>query len=244
VFFAVTGERGVHLFTIGTDGSDVTRITQGKEEHNSLPQWSADGSTIYYYQERPPASFRKISARGGESIELAPGWRWETHNGARVDPEGKRIIYSKLDKGLAAQTMIRDIETGKETAFTLPLLHPRWSSEGKFVVGVDVTSSKWPGDITICPADGGPCRKLTKGYAPQWSSDTSRIYFLRRGDLKDGGWELWSIYRAGGDERKVCDLRPDVHLINSYDVSPGGQIVWVQFRRGKNELWLSDLPNP
>jgi hypothetical protein len=44
------------------------------------------------------------------STEVVSGWEWGTQNGARVDPEGKRIIYSKLDHGAGcAATMIHDI---------------------------------------------------------------------------------------------------------------------------------------
>jgi hypothetical protein len=39
------------------------------------------------------------------------------------------------------------------------------------------------------------------------------------------------------------DLRP-LSLAPFYDVSPTGQVVWVQFRRGNSELMLSDFPNP
>jgi Tol biopolymer transport system component len=85
---------------------DLTQVTRG-QEHNSLPHWSADGAAIYYYQERPPhTSFRKISLRAGKDSEVVKGWTWETQNGARVDPSGMRIIYSKLDRDVVAQTMI------------------------------------------------------------------------------------------------------------------------------------------
>ncbi len=50
--------------------------------------------------------------------------------------------------------------------------------------------------------------------------------------------------REGGDERKIMDLRPPHPISDFFDVSPQDQIVWVQYRQSKHELWLADLPNP
>jgi hypothetical protein len=45
-------------------------------------------------------------------------------------------------------------------------------------------------------------------------------------------------------EKKIADLRP-VHPIGQFfDVSPKGQLVWVEYQRGRQELWLSDSFNP
>jgi len=131
--------------------------------------------------------------------------------------------------------MIRDLETGKETAFTTALAHPLWSHNGDFVAGANES------DVTICPVAGGDCRKLTKGHNPHWSIDDSNIYFWRQ--VRDA-LEIWSIPFAGGMEKKIADLRP-VHPIGQFfDVSPKGQLVWVEYQQGRQELWLSDSFNP
>ena len=131
--------------------------------------------------------------------------------------------------------MIRDLETGRETAFTLPLMFPHWSRDGNFIVGVEET------EVTICAVSGGTCRKLAKGHNPRWSVDDALIYFWRQ--LHDT-MEIWSIPSAGGVEKKMADLRP-IHPIGQFfDVSPAGQLVWVEYRRGRQELWLSDSFGP
>ncbi|MDQ3172133.1 MAG: protein kinase, partial [Acidobacteriota bacterium] len=194
VFFGVNQEGDVHIYTVGTDGKNLAQVTRGKKERNIHPQWSADGSTIYFYQFHPTVSFRKISAHGGESAELVQGWEWGTHNGARVDPEGKRIIYSKMDKGFAAAAMIRDIATGTETALSLPLRHMRWSHDGQFIVGTDVPGrNRKLAEITICAVEGEACRKVTNGSYPHWSHDDARIYFSPFSDFD--GESLWTVSR-------------------------------------------------
>lgn len=233
----------MHFYTVNSDGAKLTQLTQDKHEQNIHPQWSADGSAIYFYQQRPTTSFRKLSLGDGSMSELVGGWEWATHNNARVDSEGRRIIYTRLDRGNPVATMVRDLATDKETAFTVLLRQARWSHDGKLIAGTNVTGRQWSSaEITVCPADGGPCRMMTRGHTPCWSTDDARIYFQRRGTLTDGE-ELWSISRDGGDEKRVAILRPMQPIGPFYDVSLTGQIVWVQYRRGKHELWLLDFPS-
>jgi Tol biopolymer transport system component len=233
IAFTEMTEMGLQVFTIRSDGTNRTWITRETETRNVIPHWSPDGATIYYYRIWPTPSFRKIPVQGGQSVEIGPGWTWATHNGARVDPENKRIIYSTLDRNTASETRIRDIETGKETPFTRALLHPRWSSDGRFVAGRDSF-----GNITICPTDGSPCRPLTMGWAPKWLHGDSRIYFDREGTMRTL-LEIWSISRNGRDERKLADLKDFAGFV---DYSPTGQILWVRTRSLSSELWSSTLP--
>ena len=46
----------------------------------------------------------------------------------------------------------------------------------------------------------------------------------------------------GKDPRRLATLEPQSSLATYFDVSPRDEIVWVQFRRGKEELWLAQLP--
>ena len=66
----------------------------------SSPLWSANGSTLYFYRERPSPSFRKISLNSAESSKIVRGWTWKTQAWAQVDPNGKLIVYSKREKGV------------------------------------------------------------------------------------------------------------------------------------------------
>lgn len=239
LFFKVAGDGDTHVFSINTDGSGLTQITQA--DRSVHPQWSADGSAIYFYQLRPTLSFRKQQIGSTQSSEVVAGWEWSTQNGAQVDPEGKRIVYSKLDKGTAVATMIRDMATGTESAFTVALRHPRWSPDGRFVIGEAIPGRRSDlAEILICPIEGTDCRKLTGGYDPLWHND-SRIYFYRESKLRDGE-ELWSISLTGKDEKKIMDLGPMHQIGNFYDVARSGLITWVQYQRSRNELWLSDAP--
>jgi serine/threonine protein kinase/Tol biopolymer transport system component len=231
IAFTEVTETGPQLFTMRTDGTNRTQITREAGTQSAISHWSRDGATLYYYQLSPTPSFRKIPAQGGQSVEIGPGWTWGTHHAAKVDPEEKRIIYSRLDRNTAVQTTIRDVQTGNETPFTRALLHPHWSSDGRFVAGRDSF-----GNITICPADGGQCRSLAmNGWAPRWLFGDSRIYFDREGAMRKL-LEVWSVSRDGRDERRVADL---VDFAEFVDYSFTGQILWVRHRSTSSELWLS-----
>ncbi len=251
-FFETDDEGDMHVFTINTDGSNLTQVTRGKGERNVLPRWSPDGEALFFYQMRPTVSFRKISLSGGPSAEIAPDWFWAVHYLAQVDPTGKQIVYTKRERGSVVATIIREIETGRETVFAQSLLNVQWSKDGKSLIGTDVSGNPRSrfGDILICPVEaGGRCRKVTKGYLPLWPGDESRIYFLRFGKMGGyigvwGGYMgVWSCSRDGQDEKLIGELRM-YPTSNFYSVSPKGEIVYVRFNQGKHELWLSDFPNP
>jgi Tol biopolymer transport system component len=150
------------------------------------PRWSPDGLSLYFYQIRPSYSFRKISANGGQSSEIAEGWTWGTHNAAQVDPQGKFIAYVRQEKDRPPTTMIREIETGKETVFKDLFRDPQWSKDGKSILGTDLTTGSAFAlrMISICAVETGVCHQLTRGRLPRWSRDGSRIYFLR--EIKSG----------------------------------------------------------
>ncbi len=244
-FFAAVDEGDGHIFTINTDGSNLTQVTRGKGERNLLPHWSPDGEALFFYQVRPTVSFRKISLSGGPSAVIAPDWFFGVHFLAQVDPTGKRIVYTKMERGSGVATIIREIETGRETVFAPILLQVKWSKDGQSLIGTDLSANPRSGDILICPVEaGGECRKVvTRGFGSLWPGDESRIYFLRYG--KTGGYMdmgVWSCSRDGQDEKLIGELRMGP-LDQFYSVSPKGEIVYVRFNQGKYDLWLSDFPN-
>ena len=55
-------------------------------------------------------------------------------------------------------------------------------------------------------------------------------------------WKLliMIVPASGGEARKLADLRPMLPIAHFYDVSPRGEIVYVQFKTGNRELWLAE----
>ena len=88
-YFSHQNDGEIHLFTIQPDGTNLTQVTRGKGERNSMPHWSADGSSLYYYQSRPTQSFRKIRIGATESSLVVDGWRWDTQMGMHASMSHK-----------------------------------------------------------------------------------------------------------------------------------------------------------
>lgn len=245
-FFADVGG-DARLFIVESDGKSPPRqVDQGPGESNAFPRWSPDGECLYFYQVRPTRSFRKMPAGGGKSIEIAGGWSWETHYGAQVDPEERRVVYTRLEKGVPTATVIRDLQTGVERTLLPPLMDVHWSRDGQALLGgatSEVLSAlgaptKLP--TMVAYLDGRPSRQAAAGLGALWSPDGASIYYLR--DLPSGdGVEVRSLSLASGEERSIARLRPMWDISMFIDVSPRDEITWVQKDEGNRELWIIDL---
>jgi Tol biopolymer transport system component len=236
-FFGFGDIADVQIFVVPIEGGAVQQLTHGKGQINTMPRWSFDGSLIYYYEQRPGTSLRSIPASGGPSREIRP-WKWESHTHAEFSPDGSLIAYyrqaARGEVDVVERTVIEVVASGKDHVLALPIMSPRWSPDGGAVVGS--TRSESP-IVAVCPADGGACRQLASGRDPVWSSDGSRIYFLR--DTPNPVFkELWSMTPAGGDQRKLFDRMGPYRAIDvAFDVSRNGEVVWSEFIEGRHELW-------
>ena len=222
-YFSHQNDGEIHLFTIHPDGSNVVQVTRARGEQNLMPHWSVDGSSLYYYQSRPTQSFRKIRIGALESSLVADGWRWEAQVGGRVDVTQKLLLYTLMRNNTPAATIVRHLESGKETKLDRPLRHPRWSNDGKLIVGFHLgltNSNDRVGDISICHAGLGPCEKLTRGFNPIWSRDDSVVYFQRPSQFPQIA-ELWSINRNDRKEAHIANLGPKYHRSRDGCVTAG-----------------------
>jgi eukaryotic-like serine/threonine-protein kinase len=240
-FFGFGDVGDVQIFVVPIEGGAVQQLTQGKGEVNTMPRWFPDGSLIYYYEQRPGASLRSIPASGGVSREFRP-WKWESHTHAEFSPDGSLIAFFRQaapgEGHVVEQAVVEDVASGKQHALALPMLPRQWSPDGQTIVGHTTTE---PPHVAACPVDGSACRQITTGRVPVWSSDGSRIYFLRdraNSALK----ELWSMTPDGGDQRKLFDRMGPYRPIDvTFDVSRSGEIVWGVYVEGRHELWQAIL---
>ena len=105
---------------------------------------------------------------GGTSSEVAP-LDFRTARDAHVDPQGRAIAYTTVEGGQFKAAIVRDLASGKEHTLGRAIARPRWSPDSKTVFG-DYTAPDPGGDIfnrwivAACPADGGPCRTLVRGF--------------------------------------------------------------------------------
>jgi hypothetical protein len=130
--------------------------------------------------------------------------------------------------------IIKDLKTGKERAISKPLNYPKWSKDGKHILGDS------NGVIFLCSAQRGDCRNLTKGIQAVWSGNDSKIFFQRPAKLNHTR-ELWSITADGSNEIKIGEMGPFMKMDPFYDLSINDQFVWVQISSGNPELWILEF---
>jgi Tol biopolymer transport system component len=228
-FFGRDDRGDVQVFTIGLDGTGLRAVTAGPGEINTMPRWAFDGRTIYYYEQYPKTRLRKIPVEGGQPSDVAP-FVWERQQSAAPSPDDRRLAYTVHGPdGRDEGAFIRDLETGGETKLSVPLHDPRWSQDGRRLLGA------WDAQAWMCQADSGECLAITKGDSPVWAADERRILLLRPRTRVEG--EVWSVALDGSDERKVVNVGPFRVIDVAFDVAPGGQVIWAEFNQGRHELW-------
>jgi len=238
-FFANT-EENEQIFTVGTDGRDVRQVTRGLPGVYIMPRFSPDGSHLYFFTNTPP-SFRRVASAGGNPQTLVEGWLWGTVMGGWIDPAGQRVAYTESEKGTPRAARLRELATGHEQPLGRAIFVSSWSVDGRDILGAGED-----GRIARCPADGGPCDTLEPGSSPVPSADGSRIFFQRLARALDDpslrSIDVWVMNADGKEARRVATLEPQLGLSTRFDVSVRDEIVWTQFRRGKEELWLAQFP--
>ncbi len=230
---------GSDLFVVDSGGGDLRPVGSEAGQFDFLPQWSADGESLYFFRGRPKGSLRKVSLAGGPSVELAPEWSAGMDLTAYVSPDGSRVAYSLEEERKPAATIVLELTTGAKTQLGMPLYAPRWSHDGCLLVGNTLDS---PG-FAICPAGGEPCTKFRVaglGRFPQWSPDDTRVFFVVPGNRMDTA-ELRVVGRDGRGEKQVGELASIDLSYFTYEVSRQSKVSWVQVRPGRRELWLADL---
>ena len=233
-------ETGVHLFTVRSDGSELRQITHGTGEVNTFPHWSADGTYLYFFREKPTASFLKVPAAGGAGIEVGP---WPLSSRARIDPSDTRVVFERGDGDVTRATVVRDLASGEETTLSAIVRYPRWTRDGRTIVGTEETrgaDGRTRPRIVAC-AVGGTCRTLADGARGVPSGDGSRVFFLRPSERGSPFRELWSVDRAGTNERQHGALGPFLVSAIHYDVSTRDQIVWTTVHIGESRIWLTEF---
>jgi serine/threonine protein kinase len=240
-FFGFGDVGDVQVFVTPVNGGTIQQVTRGKGYINTMPVWSPDGSLIYYYEQRPGASFRSIPVGGGTSREVRR-WKWESQTHPEFDRDGSRIAYYRQaapgEKPVVEQTIIEDMNSGNQRTTAIPLVAPHWSPDGRRIVG---HTKERPPMVATCPVDGTACHRLTPGVMPVWSVDGSRIYFLRD-TVTPALKELWSIALDGSDQQRLFDhMGPYRPIDVTFDVSPKGEIIWSEYIEGRHELWQVTL---
>jgi Tol biopolymer transport system component len=251
------------IFSVRIDGSDLRQVTSGEAVDQIQPQWSADGRTLYFYEDYPrdwivapdgsitspsgKPALRAIPSGGGIPREVLRNWIWEREEWTQVHPTGLSAVYTRYASvGSPSAAIVRDLSTGGERALPLTLRRPEWSPDGSRLAGVTAE-----GRGVNCRSDGSACVDLGAALAASWSSHGRAVVLRREGatldDPQNVAVDAIAVPAAGGPEQLLARLAPLRRFCDGISVAPGGAIAWVAYERGKQELWsarLTGSPSP
>jgi TolB protein len=218
---------GADLFTVGADGSGLTRLTglQGVEGDSS---WSPDGSKVAFARarnpERGPFEIWVVNADGSglvrltrhRGLSIAPAW----------SPDGRKIVYA-TDAGRQQRTRLYVMNSdgsGKRrlaSSRTRDYSDPSWSPDGATIAfGIFRPGEterdfvrEFDSSIAVIDADdGGNLRRLTRPGGPDelnpnWSPDGAAIAFERTRLFPVRQSDIWLMNADGSGKRRLTATR-------------------------------------
>ncbi len=221
-----------------TDGSPALRLGEGK-----AIALSPDGKTVLAWVhpagEKPhlvllptgAGETRTLQNDGLESFGGGGGWL----------PDGKRIVFTAIEKGHRPRVYIQDIEKGAARPITpegtvVRAATDPVSPDGKLVFGLDSA-----GKASLHAIEGGealPVAGLEAGEVPvQWESAGRSLYVYRRGGVPN---KVWLLDPSSGARRPWRDISPpeSVKLIARLLIARDGKSYAYGVQRVLSELYL------
>ena len=208
-----------NVFTMRTDGTDVTQITSTPAEE-SMPSWSPDYKKLVFIKQTGAQNgtgrvVHVMNADGSNVMQVTLPVANSSDMGPRWSPDGKQIVFGAMRHGNfeiytvspngAALTRVTDHPKADET--------PSWSPDSKRILFASYRGTSGNEDIYIMNADGTSVVKLTAGRTnkryPMMSPDGTKIVYQSESYTQAGG-QMGEIRMMNADGTNDVLLVPDV----------------------------------
>lgn len=207
------------IYTMGTDGRDLTRLTAGLGNLRR-PAWGSAGVLAFVAEpEVGSAAIRQMTFGRGGTTDLFRGWdpAWSLN--------GTRLAYAATVEDVS-QVFTATVPGGAPSQVTKEAAYagqPTWSPDGNRLAYVAQQEGNW--DIWVVALDTGESRRLTKDpamdWAPAWSPDGTRLAFVSN---RGGSHQLYAMRSDGSDVQPLTEFS---HGAEAPAWSPDGR--WLAF---------------
>jgi tricorn protease len=231
-------------------GGGEPRLVAGGPNDEAMPRWSPDGSRIAFLADDgtgmnvywvPPTggTRRKIAQTNLQyldrftSIGAVGSQPWS--------PDGRRLVFSRLEATNSVALWTVDIESGREARLTSPSAgasdwRGAWSHDGKWIA-FNRLSANSPSVLYLVPASGGQPRAVLQDervgrVAATWSLDDHHVLFVPGGAF---GGDLSEVEISTG---KIRQLTVGANVSNPI-LSSTGRIV---FSHWSHETFFFKMP--
>ena len=198
IAFDAPSGNAIHVFTIGADGSALSRLDLGVTGFNGAPSYSPDGKTISFDNDPPPQptvhGIFVANVAGGGARRVTTGITTKVAYDTQSDwsPDGTRLAFARVKnhKEAAIFTVKTDGSDLRQlTPWSLDAAYPSWSPDGTTIAFFSHDDPR-PGtsqNIFTIPAHGGRMKPLTHyrggnthARGPAWSPDGTKIVWHKQ----------------------------------------------------------------
>ena len=237
IAFASGRDGAYEIYSVASDGSDVTRMTDGEPIGKYFPQWSPDGEILLYwtYNADPaPSDLHWLRIDDGSTDEFASG----VQPYVSFSPDGQTVALCTVMSNGSLEIVTVPRDGGDGTPLTddpAKDFMPAWSPDGKTIAFVSDRGGLQY--IYLMDADGGNQRRLTTNefpeLSPSWSPDGSHLAFF------SGNNDVTNIFVVGADGSGSLNItNQDAGYNEDPTWSPDGtMIAFWSGRSGDNEIY-------
>jgi len=168
--FSGTYEGGTTTLSLITPSGTVTTLDNPSGTFDRWPQWSRDGSTIYFAQQGSGSALWQVTPTGSGDDSL-PNQNPSFDSYPSPSPDGTRLAYFAYN-GHASDLRIMTIATGAVADLHIVAWAPVWAPVGDTIAFLNQTN--YTGQIALVNADGSGQRTVNMQNYNQnfdWSPD-------------------------------------------------------------------------
>ena len=194
--YTLNGSMDVAVMSLG---GGEPRLVAGGPNDEAMPRWSPDGSRIAFLSDDGTGmNVYWVPPTGGARRKIAQTHLQYLDRFTSIDavgsqpwsPDGRRLVFSRLEPTNSVALWTADIESGQEARLTSPPAgasdwRSAWSHDGKWIA-FNRWSTGSPSRLYLVPASGGEPRAVlpedtVSRAAATWSLDDHHLLFVPGG---------------------------------------------------------------